>query len=65
MGVMKFFGFEAKLDEALSEARGEKKFDPNEGKIREIERKLETAKLTNAELIMLQKELKRLKSGAR
>lgn len=58
-----FLGFDKKLDEALAEARGEKKYDPNADKLRELERKLETAKLTQAEIVTLQKEIKRLKSA--
>jgi hypothetical protein len=62
MSFKKYFGFEEKLNDALIEARGVK-INPRDEKIRALERKLETAKLTPAELLELQKELKRLKSA--
>lgn len=61
MAFEKFFGFDKKVDEALKEARGEKRVNPYKDKISELERKLETAKLTQAEITAIQKELKRLK----
>lgn len=62
MAFEKYFGLEKKVDEALTASRGEKKFNPGEDKIRELERKLDTAKLTHAEVATIQKEIKRLKS---
>lgn len=62
MDLKKYFGFEEKLNDALVAARGTK-ISPREEKLRELERKLETAKLTHAELVALQKEIKRIKSS--
>lgn len=62
MAFEKFFGFEKKVNEALVTARGEKKLNPKEDKIRELEHKLETAKLSQAEIVAIQKEIKRLKA---
>lgn len=62
MSLKKYFGFDEKLNDALVEARSEK-VTPKEDKILQLERKLETAKLTHAEIAELQKELKRLKSS--
>jgi hypothetical protein len=58
----KFFGFDKKVDDALREARGEKVYDPIQEKIAELESKLETARLSSAQIVEIQRELKRLKS---
>lgn len=58
MGADKYVGYEKVLNEALVAARGGKL---NE-KILMLERKLETAKLSNAEIAEIQKQLKQLRS---
>lgn len=58
MGADKYVGYEKVLNEALVAARGGKL---NE-KILTLERKLETAKLSNAEIAEIQKQLKQLRS---
>jgi len=65
MAFEKYFGFEKKVDDALREARGEKVFNPVEEKIRKLERRIETEKLSHSELVALQQEVKRLKAGSR
>lgn len=62
MAFEKFFGFDKKVDDALREARGEKIYNPLEEKIRKLERRIETERLSHAELVELQKEIKRLKA---
>lgn len=63
MAFEKFFGFDKKIDEALREARGEKIINPVEEKIRKLERRIETEKLTHAQVVALQKEIKQLKAS--
>lgn len=61
MSLKKYFGFDEKLNDALVEARSGK-ITFKEDKILQLEHKLETARLTQAEIEELQKEIKRLKS---
>jgi len=62
MGQEKYIGYEKVINDALVAARGEKLHNPNEDKIQALERKLETSKLTNAEILDIQKQLKQLRS---
>jgi hypothetical protein len=63
MGQEKYIGYEKVINDALVAARGEKLHNPNEDKIQVLERKLETSKLTNAEILDIQKQLKQLKQS--
>lgn len=62
MGQEKYIGYEKVINDALVAARGEKLYNPNEDKILVLERKLETSKLSNAEILDIQKQLKQLRS---
>lgn len=61
MAQEKYTGYEKVINDALVAARGEKVLT-NEDRIAAIERKLETAKLSNAEIQELQKQLKQLRT---
>jgi hypothetical protein len=52
-------GYDKMISEALIGARGQ---NPNASKIAQLEKKLDTCKLSSAEIAEIQKELKRLKS---
>lgn len=54
----KYVGFDKAVSDALIAARGQK--NSNEDRISALERKLETSKLSNAEIIEIQKQLKQL-----
>jgi hypothetical protein len=60
MGQNNYVGFEKVIKDALVAARGEKTSNPTEQRILELERKLETAKLSQSEISDLQKQLKLL-----
>lgn len=57
----KYVGYEKEIHEALVAARGVK-VTTNEDRIIALERKLETSKLSNAEVAEIQKQLKQLRS---
>ena len=57
----KYIGLDKAINDALIEARGGK-LNSNESRISALERKLETAKLSSAEIAEIQKQLKQLKS---
>ena len=54
-------GYEKVIKDALVEGRGKQLSVSTEGKIQILERKLETAKLSQTEIIEIQKQLKILK----
>lgn len=56
----KFVGYEKAINDALVAARGHKVVT-NEDKIAQLERKLETARLTHAEIADIHKQIKQLK----
>jgi cation transport regulator ChaC len=56
----KYIGYEKAINDALVAARGGK-VNTNEDRIQALERKLETSKLSNAEIADIQKQLKQLK----
>ena len=58
----KFVGYDKAINDALVAARGTK-VSTNEERIVILERKLETSKLSNAEVADLQKQIKQLKGG--
>ena len=58
----KYVGFDKAINDALVAARGSK-VNTNEDRIQALERKLETSKLSNAEILEIQKQLKQLKGG--
>ena len=62
MAFERYFGFEKEVADALEKSRAEKPLSPGEDKLRQLERKLETDRLSQAELQSIQKELKRLKN---
>ena len=62
MAFERYFGFEKEVADALEKSRAEKPLSPGEDKLRQLDRKLETDRLPQAELQSIQKELKRLKS---
>jgi hypothetical protein len=57
----KYVGLEKVIHEALVAARGVK-VSSNEDKIQALEKKLETSKLSNSEIVDIQKQLKHLRS---
>lgn len=63
MGQDEYVGYEKVIKDALVAGRGEKLGGSKQEKILAIERKLETAKLTQAEILDLQKQLKQLRSS--
>lgn len=56
----KFFGYEKEINDALVAARGSK-VTTNEERIVVLERKLETSRLSNAEIADIQKQIKQLR----
>ena len=62
MKTEKYVGFDKAINDALVAARGSK-VNTNEDRIQALERKLETSKLSNAEILEIQKQLKQLKGG--
>jgi cation transport regulator ChaC len=61
MSPEKYIGYEKVINDALVAARGGKS-NAKEDKIAALEKKLETMKLSNAEVADIQKQLKQLKS---
>ncbi len=55
----KYIGYDKVMNDALIAARGG---NANANKIAELEKKLETAKLSSAEIAEIQKQLKQLKT---
>jgi hypothetical protein len=55
-----YLGYNKVMKDALVENRGKTLLLEKEDKIRELERKLDTQKLTNAEIAEIRKQLKRL-----
>lgn len=56
----KYMGFDKAVHDALVEARGQK-FTGNEDRIKALEHKLETCRLSPAEVAEIQKQLKPLR----
>ena len=61
MATEKYIGYEKVISDALIAARGIKG-STVEDKIQALERKLETTRLSNAEIAEIQKQIKLLKS---
>ncbi len=57
----KYIGYEKVINDALVSARG--KSNTNEVRIAALEKKLETSKLSNAEIMDIQKQIKQLRGG--
>ena len=62
MGDQDYVGYEKVIKDALVAGRGGDVNSSKAERIRALERKLETAKLSNAEIAELQKQLKQLGS---
>lgn len=56
-----YIGFDKAMKDALVAARGQNTISSPEDKLRALERKLETAKLSQAEIAEIQKQIKQLK----
>lgn len=62
MAENNYLGFNKAMKEALVENRGKALMLEKEDKILALERKLDTQKLTNAEIAEIRKQIKKLKS---
>lgn len=62
MGKEEYNGYEKVIKDSLVAARGKNLSGTKEEKIQELERKLETAKLSQTEIAEIQKQLKQLKA---
>lgn len=58
----KYVGFDKAVNDALVAARGGQ-VNTNESRIQALERKLETSKLSNAEILDIRRQLKQLKGS--
>ena len=63
MAQNNYLGFNKVLKDALVDNRGKTVIVEKEDKILELERKLDTQKLTNTEIAEIRKQLKRLRSA--
>ena len=60
MSAEKYIGYDKVMNDALVAARGSK-VSTNEDRIAALEKKLETMKLSNAEVADIQKQIKQLR----
>lgn len=61
MAQSNYAGYERVLKDSLVAARGKKELSQTELKILALEKKLETAKLTNTEIADIRKQLRQLR----
>jgi hypothetical protein len=62
MAQNNYLGFDKVVKDALVENRGKTLIVEKEGKISELERKLDTQKLSETQIAEIRKQLKRLRS---